>query len=138
MRTVRAFLELHGEGRFQWWHRAADDRAPKALSRAGFRKLIHNGREVGSNGEFAGVYGGDTMTGQQAEESQAVYYVLPEVFRKEICAGFDARAVAALLAKHGYLDTDPKDSRLAKKVRLPLMGATRCYVVKPSIFELEG
>ena len=72
------------------------------------------------------------------QESQAVYYVLPEVFRKEICAGFDARAVAALLAKHGYLDTDPKDSRLAKKVRLPLIGATRCYVVKPSIFELEG
>jgi putative DNA primase/helicase len=47
-------------------------------------------------------------------------------------------ASGALLAKHGYLDTDPKDSRLAKKVRLPLIGATRCYAVKPSIFDLEG
>ena len=138
MRAVRSFLELHGEGRFQWWHRAADDRAPKALSRAGFRKLVHGDREVESTVGFESVYGGEHMTSQQAEESHAVYYVLAEVFRKEVCAGYDARAVAKLLARHGHLVTDEKDERLAKKVRLPLIGPTRCYVVKPSVFELES
>lgn len=31
------------------------------------------------------------------------YYVLPEVFREELCAGFDYRAVTRLLLAQGWL-----------------------------------
>ena len=40
LRAVRRFLEAHGEGRFTWWHRAADDHNAKTLNRAGFRRLL--------------------------------------------------------------------------------------------------
>ena len=32
----------HGEGRFTWWHRAADDHNTKTLHRAGFRRMLND------------------------------------------------------------------------------------------------
>ena len=45
-------LELNGEGRFAWWHRALDDHTPKTLNRAGFRRLLGaDGRPVKSDAD---------------------------------------------------------------------------------------
>lgn len=131
---VRRFLEAHGEGRFTWWDRARDDRSPKTLNRAGFRRRSHNGIDIDAD-NFASTYGGERMTADQAEETVVTFYILVEVFEREVCAGFNPRAVAELLRRLGCLEHDP--GRLKKKPRLPMMGSSWCYVVTPKIFEVE-
>ncbi len=58
--------------------------------------------------------------------------MLPEAFRREVCKGFDASAVARVLKKRGHLVHQP--GRLTDKQRLPGMGLVPVYHVKPSIF----
>ena len=67
---VRHFLELHGEGRFTDIERTVvdDNHTPRTMNKAGFREKNH--------------------------ESNLEYYCYPEVFKAEICKGFDHRAVA--------------------------------------------
>ncbi len=57
--------------------------------------------------------------------------ILPEVFRREVCEGFDYRAVARALLLRGHLGCE--QPRLTKKPRLPEVGAVRVYAVKSSI-----
>lgn len=56
----------------------------------------------------------------------------PEAFKREVCKGFDAAAVARVLKKRGHLVHQP--GRLTDKQRLPGMGPVPVYHVKPSIF----
>ena len=70
------------------------------------------------------------------------YYVLPTVFLDEVCRGFDPRAVATLLYDKGYFEAGEAvpcggRPRLDKKVRLPGLSLTRCYVIKPEVFGQE-
>jgi uncharacterized protein (DUF927 family) len=65
---VRQFIERHGEARFAPWGGEDGDRP--TINRAGFRKPDGNG----------GVE----------------YYVLPEVWRSEVCAGFDPGTLGEL------------------------------------------
>lgn len=104
---VRQFFELHGDARFVDWERATDDHAPKTVNRAGFRRA-------------------DRTSGENE------YYVLPEVFRSEICKGFDHRVVSRLLADSGCLETEGRN--YARKERLPGMGNTRCYRINPKLW----
>lgn len=97
---VRQFFELHGDARFTAWERATDDHAPKTTNRAGFRRLVE-------------------ATGETE------YFVLPEVFKSEVCKGHDHMAVARLLADSGCLETEGRG--YTRKERLPGMGNTRCY-----------
>ncbi|GAC1621115.1 MAG: hypothetical protein NVS9B10_03530 [Nevskia sp.] len=112
---MRRWLESEGSARLQHW---GEDEAAKdwvTVKRAGFR--------------CADNFGDDAET----------YYLLPETFEQEICAGFDARQVAQLLASVGALKRPPvgKDgkARLKCKTRLPSLGPTWCYVVLPSIWQ---
>lgn len=98
---VRRFFEAHGEARFHDWVRP-DERA--IVNRAGVRKLE-----------------GDTWT----------YYVLPETFREELCAGFDPRAAVKVLEAAGLLVRDKNEAKPAGNVRLPGIGLTRCYQIRP-------
>ncbi len=135
LRSVRRFLEMHGEGRFTLWHRAADDHSPKTLQRAGVRRMLNaDGEPIKSNNQH-GVEFGERMSAMMGEGVSFEYFVLPEVFRTEIAAGFDSRTVAAVLRDHGCLETDKGE--LTVKTRLPGMGPTRCYKVTPQIFELD-
>lgn len=97
------FFQLHGEARFTDWDRANDSHAPRTMNRAGYRRT-------------------------SADGEQSTYYVFNEVFRKEICEGFDARAMTAYLVEQGHItpDTDGKSSR---GVRLPGIGMKRVYCV---------
>ena len=63
------------------------------------------------------------------------FYVLPEVFKRDMCKGFDFRDVGKVLKQHGFIKTD--EGRHTLTHRLPMLGKTRCYLVLPTIFEYE-
>jgi putative DNA primase/helicase len=97
---VRLFLEQHGESRFS---PAWDKEIERPVSnRAGFRRGTHAG---------------------------ATYYVLGEVFRREVCKSFDYRMVAGVMAEQGWLTREP--GRLTTNVRIPDEGLQRVYVIPP-------
>ena len=104
---VRQFLELHGNARFEDWDRATDDHAPKTVNRAGFRR---------------------TDVSTDATE----FYILREVFRVEVCKGFDYKVVCRVLDSIGGLVMEGKS--YDRKERLPLMGNTRCYRINSKIW----
>jgi putative DNA primase/helicase len=64
------------------------------------------------------------------------YFVLPEVFKAELCQGFDPQAVARLLLEHECLVRKEAD-RFTVKERLPGMGPTWCYRIPARVFELD-
>lgn len=110
---VRHFLELHGEARFTDSERsnAVDSHAPKTLNRAGFRKKNHEG--------------------------DSEFFCLSEVFKTEICKGFDYRAVARLLIDQGHMK--PGDGRnLATNKRLPGCGMQRVFHLLPTIWSSQN
>ena len=135
LRQVRQFLELNGEGRFAWWHRALDDHTPKTLNRAGFRRLLgDDGKPIKSDADHHREYG-ERMSAADAENTKVDYIVLREVFEREVCRGFDPKAVARLLHRRGHLVSESRD-RLLDRQRIPGMGGekTACYHILPSIF----
>ena len=136
LRQVRQFLEANGEGRFTWWHRAADDHNAKTLQRAGFRRMVNEqGEPIKSNSQHMGEYG-EKMHPTDGEGTSSEFFVLPEVFRSELCKGFAHEAVCKVLADHECLVMN-EPGRHAKKVKLPSLGQTRCYHIPAKIFELE-
>ena len=125
IRGVRLFIERNGSSRFQSTRVEvrsvpADEHgtdqitlAPRVVvNRAGYR---HEGED-----------------GLIVE-----YWVFPEVFRTEVCEGFDPAAVAAELHRRGALTKSEGDRWTVKhtvpqtKERLPF------YVIKPRILEQE-
>lgn len=117
---VRGFLERHGEGRFTDWGRsvAKDDHAPRVQNRAGWRRRVEGKSSL-------------------PDEATTEYLVYPTVFKEEVCKGFNASAVAKLLAVRGYLKTEPSGGKLAPKFKPPGESHQRMYHVLPSIFEAE-
>ena len=112
VRAVRFFLERFGDARFTWIAGNTVDTQtgitdPK--DRAGFRR-------------------------KESGENEWTYYVLPEVWRSEILAGFDATAIARHLAKRGWLLTG-EGNHLAQKPRLPGVGLVRAYVLQPQFMQ---
>jgi len=130
VRQVAGLLGQHAESYFPWWHRAGDDHRPNAPKRWGLRKLL-------------GWQGTPIETEQMrdlaiqdghAKSFAAEFYVLASAFREDICRGFDPRYVARVLYQRGYLLPE-NEKRLDRKERLPGIGAARCYVIKPEIFD---
>ena len=111
LRQVRAFLEAHGASRFQSMHprltSLGEEIPERVVNRAGFRR--------------------------ENAKGETEYLVLAEVFRRELCAGFDYRMVARTLGERGYLASD--SGRLMTKPRLPELGNTWVYVIKSGILE---
>lgn len=136
LRAVRRFMEQHGEGRFSWWHRAADDHSPKTMNRAGVRRLLNrDGEPIRSNNQHLAEYG-ERMPEQRGDETSTEYFVLADVFRQEVCTGFDHLAVCEVLLERGCLVPD-KGRKHDTKQRLPGIGLTWCYRIAPAIFELD-
>jgi putative DNA primase/helicase len=139
LRQVRQFLEAHGEARFPWWHRSADDHKPNAMYRAGVRVWIaEDGERLRSKMDHYSKYG-DSASVEQTESASCEYMVLPETFRGEVCRGFDPLAVAKLLHARGHLRTEGqgKSFKYARRERIPGIGKASVYCVLPSIFEVE-
>lgn len=108
---IRRFLEVHGDGRFRLLGVSQDGLqtdGPERLLRAGFRRETPNGTE---------------------------FFVLPEVWRAEVTAGFDARALAAEMARRGFLRPDPGDGKPACRRSLPgRPKGARAYHLLPALF----
>lgn len=135
LRQVRRFLEAHGEGRFTWWHRAADDHNAKTLQRAGFRRMLDaDGEPIKTNSQHQQEYG-ERMPAVLGEGVSVEYFILPEVFRSEVCQGFAHEAVSRVLADHGCLLAEA--GRHTVRTRLPGLGNARCYRIPPAIFSVE-
>lgn len=137
LRQVRRFLEQHAEGRFVWWHRALDDRSPKTLNRAGFRRLLNSsGKPIKSDSEHATEFG-PRICDADVETAQVDFIILREAFQRGVCAGFSPDAVARLLKNRGHLVGE--GDRLTDRQRLPGMGQQKipCYRILPSIFNDE-
>jgi putative DNA primase/helicase len=98
----------------------------KFLEVNGSRFLINEDRPATNVYHCAGL--------KEADGSK--YYVSPEVFRTEVCAGLDSNQVVKVLKREGHLDMDA-DNRHTKKVRVKVKGIsqTRFYVVNSSIFQ---
>lgn len=136
LRQVRQFLEAHGEGRFTWWHRGADDHNAKTNMRAGFRRMLDSsGKPIKSNAEHQREYG-EQMATMDGEAVGVEYFVLPEVFRSEVCKGHDYRAVCQVLLQHECLL--PAAGRpFDCKQRLPGLGLSACYRISNALFVLD-
>lgn len=104
LEQVRGFLSAHGESRFTEWDPSAA--ATRTINRAGYRRQGDDG---------------------------PTYYVEPEAFKREVCAGFDPRAVAKVLADAGALKGD-SEGRDTVKTRLPDERNTRVYVITPALW----
>ena len=128
---VRRFFEAHGEARFTDWERPVsktEGHAPRTINRAGYRK--HNTDTV-KDGR-----GEEVVAGTHTE-----YYVLPETFKQEVCAGFDYLVVCKLLVRHGCLMTEDRGDKVSytRKERMPGgEGLARCYRITHKIFEAGG
>ncbi|GAB1260788.1 DUF927 domain-containing protein [Aurantivibrio plasticivorans] len=73
----------------------------------------------------------------EGDSSDALYYVFPESFKRDLCKGFDPNRVARLLRDVGALElteSEQKENRLVSKARLPRMGGkpVKVYKVKSS------
>jgi uncharacterized protein (DUF927 family) len=112
IKQVKAFLEENGASRFQSTRPRLDGNGEpiheKVINRAGFR--IDEG--------------GETVQ----------YLVFPEVFRREVCEGFDHQTVAKALAERGHLENQPPHH--TKKCRLPEIGLVRVYAINSSLLAI--
>lgn len=110
---VHDFLARHGEARFTDFHRAklGDDRAPRTVNRAGF--VVRYRETEGLARESVTDEDGTIRTPTRSE-----FYVFREVFRNEICVGFDYRDAEKTLGRAGIL-LPGKDGRMTCKPRLP-------------------
>jgi putative DNA primase/helicase len=109
---VRLFLSQHGESRLSPWRDADESHKPRTINRVGFRK-------------------------SKDDPGGLAYYLEAEVFRTEICAGFDPRQVARTLAQHGALRLGSK-GEFTRKERLPDGRSARVYVVLPELWADDG
>lgn len=104
---VRAFLESHGESRFTAWDAPPD--GVRTVNRAGYRKASADG---------------------------PVFYVEREVFRREVCSGFDAAAVARVMKDAGALIPE-NDGSLTRTERLPDSRRIRVYVIGHGLWSAD-
>jgi uncharacterized protein (DUF927 family)/phage/plasmid primase-like uncharacterized protein len=102
---VRAFFETHGASRFEDMSATTDQRI---INRAGFYRT--------------------------GDDGSREYIVLPEAFRREVCQGFDTKAITGALLAAGWVEAG-KDGKATQKPRLPGMGPTRCYVFTARMWE---
>jgi putative DNA primase/helicase len=114
LEQVRAFLLTHSESRFTAWH--SDERETRTANRAGFRR--------DTDGDFNSGPAGPT------------YYIHRETFRRELCAGFDYKAVEKVLAGLGALKRE-RDGGSTRSERLPDGVKYRVYVITPALWDEE-
>lgn len=135
-RQVRAFLEKHGDARFVWKNRAADDHKPNTMNRAGFKCLVTgDGIPIITRNDFGREFG-DRIGPDAAEAASCDYYVLPQVWRDEVCRGYDHKAVAKLMAALDVLKVEGGSGRYDKRMHIPGVGKVRAYHITSAVFEL--
>jgi uncharacterized protein (DUF927 family) len=124
VRQVRAFLEQHGSSRFQRLrHPVKVD--SKGVAATDEENLITDDRAVINRAGFVK----PDNAGDISE-----YFIAPEVFRGEVCKGFDYRMVARALQSRALLISDKKPDCLTRRQRTP-EGSLGFYCVSTQIHE---
>jgi uncharacterized protein (DUF927 family) len=112
IRQVRVFIELHGASRFQEANPPADRQGDffqeKIINRAGFK-------DKDADGELE-------------------YLIFPEVYKQEVCRGFDSTEVAKALVERSYMVTE-SGGKFSVRRHLPELGRKRVYVIRAAILE---
>jgi len=119
LRQVAKFFETHGASRFEMIKRAeASDTDGETMAPRTDTTVIIRDR-----------------CGYRESLDEMVYYVTPQAWRSEVCAGISHVYVGKLLRDMGALVPD-KDGRLQKNVRLPEASRpTRVYMIRPDQME---
>jgi len=119
--AVRRFVELHGSSRFEI---IRQERLQEPAETEGSPADYGTGQRVINR---AGYKYADLKEG-----GETYFCFSPEVFKSEVCAGFNSMGVARSLNKHGLLLTS-KDS-LQRQMRIPgNKQPVRLYVVRSAI-----
>ncbi len=104
---VRAFFELHGASRFD---NANAPNNEKVVNRAGFYRTDDQGFRR--------------------------FMVLTEVYKNELCQGFDQRTVTKILLECGWL-IPTNDGKASHKPRIKGVGTPRLYVFSKKVLDAE-
>jgi uncharacterized protein (DUF927 family) len=119
---IRTFLSQHGHTRFVALGRLNDDENDASDSEEPY----------GASGEGK-VFNRAGYRRQLANSSQE-WWVLKEVFRSEVCKGFDPKMVALALKARGFLIPDSQGGT-TYPTRVPGLGQVRVYRIKSSIMQ---
>jgi putative DNA primase/helicase len=105
---VRAFIQKHGESRFQPWDSSRDE---KIINRAGYVRSWADGRQ---------------------------YLIFPAIFKNEVCSGSDSKLIARELMRQDLLEpgdeTHPTQVVRLPGVSRP----SRMYAIKDTILGEGG
>ena len=108
---IREFIERNGESRFTLIKADGIEEnniGQRTINRAGFRRVLDDG--------------------------STEYWVLPEMYQKEVCHGFDPKLVTRILRDKGYLEIDSAGKSSVSKL-VPGLGRMRVYVIKASFMQ---
>lgn len=106
LQQVRAFLEQHGNARFEGCDRVSDSHAPRVMNRAGYRQE------------------------SESAEGGATFYILPSVWKSEVCKGYDATNVARLMKNRGWLIGSEGEQKRTPRLQITLKDGSRPWVVQ--------
>jgi uncharacterized protein (DUF927 family) len=108
LEQVRGFIEREGASRFQ---RLGND-AQQVRDRAGFVR--------------------------DAEDGATEYLVLPETFRREVCAGFPTEWAVKVLQQHGWLGEGNEGRDTLRLKKAPGMKSPRVYLLTAKMWDEGG
>lgn len=129
---------LRNQDKFDWWGRAVDERKPSNLSKMGLRRLVDAyGKPMAAKTSYRRDEASDIYHDVIEDEALTEYYIFADTFKTEICKGYDSKAIAALMVKHGGI-IPAKDGKATRSERLPGLGNIRCYKIAPTIMSLTG
>lgn len=125
IRQVRLFLERHGQTRF--------DNIDTCVAKVGEgdkEREVEKPRQP---------FGFRDRAGYRSDKA-GEFYVLPEVWRSEVCQGLDPQAVARTLLENGILRKGAKDElQIVKRIRGAADGEKdalrRVYAIKDAVFD---
>ena len=105
---VKAFIQQHGESRFQAWD---SDKEEKIINRAGYVRQLLGNRQ---------------------------YLIFTNTFKKEVCAGLDSKLVARELDRRGLLAEKDKGRYTKTERLPGISGTPRMYVISDAILSEGG
>jgi prophage antirepressor-like protein len=117
--AVRQWLATHAETRLMWWHLFSSLPKAERTKAAGLRRLV-------------GPDGHPIAPGDEGPH-RVECLIFPEVFRREVCRGFDPKFVGEVLRDAGWLKHDR--DRFTMKHRLPGIGNAPVFHLRPGIIE---
>jgi uncharacterized protein (DUF927 family) len=118
---VRGFFEMHGSSRF------ADITTYRPPTMPGLRE------EDSPRDSLLDTHVANRVGFRRFDKANDrwTYYVFPEAWAKQVCAGLDPKRVAEMTDASGWLEHDA--GHLTKKVTIPEVGRIRVYVVSGAI-----